>query len=220
MGEHAVDGVAPPVAPFAGGDHRLGKQRADLRVAAGHVVAAPAGRHFVESPGDGPRIIERFGGHVAGQRIVLAVVEQHGHGQVVTGAVGERGVTRQPVFEPVQHALQVRRPLPEVACGRFDVAVHQVAQEGDAVALGRRDADHRHAQRALEGALVHALAPRLGQVHHVEHEQQRPSQLDDLEGQVEVAVEVGRVDDEDDEVGGRRVGLQAEQHVAHDHLVG
>ena len=99
----------------------------------------------------------------------------------MTGAVGERGVTRQPVLEPVEHALQVRRPLAEVARGRFDVAVHQVAQEGDALAPGRRDADHRHAQRALERALVHALAAR-GPVHHVECKQHRPSQLDDLEG--------------------------------------
>ena len=46
------------------------------------------------------------------------------------------------------------------------------------------------------------------------------AQLDDLQREVQVAVEVGGVDHEHDQVGRRRVLLQAEQHVAHDALVG
>ena len=46
------------------------------------------------------------------------------------------------------------------------------------------------------------------------------ARLEHLRREVEVALEVGRVDHDDDRVGPRRVGAAAEQHVHRDHLVG
>ena len=166
------------------------------------------------------RIGERIGGDVPRERVVLAVIEQDRHRQVLPRPVGERGAAREPLLQPVEHALQVRRPLAEVPRRGLDVAVHQRAQGVEALALRGGDADHGHAESALERALVDAQPRGARGVHHVEHEQQRAPELDDLQRQVKVAVEVGGIDHEHDEVGRRRVVLQAEQDIAHDHLVG
>ena len=67
---------------------------------------------------------------------------------------------------------------------------------------------------------VDADALALGHVDHVQGDDDRHAQLQDLRGQVEVALEVGGIDDGDDDVGPRLAGLLAEDDVDRDHLVG
>ena len=59
-----------------------------------------------------------------------------------------------------------------------------------------------------------------GEVHHVEHEDDGPAEVEDLVDEVEVPLEVRGIDDAEDAVGLRRVGAAAEQDVAHHRLVG
>ena len=60
----------------------------------------------------------------------------------------------------------------------------------------------------------------LGHVDHVERDDDRHAQLQHLRRQVEVALEVGGIDDGDDDVGPRLARLLAEDQIDRDHLVG
>jgi len=59
-----------------------------------------------------------------------------------------------------------------------------------------------------------------GQIHHVEHENDGPAEVEHLMYEVEVSLEVGGVDDADDAVGLRHVGATTKEHIAHNGLVG
>ena len=135
-------------------------------------------------------------------------------------ALGQQLVPGQARLEALHDAREVRRQPAEADRRGLDVALQQAAQVADAGAAGGGDLDHRHAELLLERPLVDADAPRLGGIHHVERQNHRAADLEHLQREVEIAVEVGRVHHEDDQVGRRGVGLQAQQHVAHDDLVG
>ena len=60
---------------------------------------------------------------------------------------------------------------------------------------------------------------RRGHVDHVDRDDDRHAQIEHLAGQVEVAVEVGRIDDGDDDVRPRFLRSPAEQQIDRDHLV-
>ena len=59
----------------------------------------------------------------------------------------------------------------------------------------------------------------LGGVHHVQRNDHRSSDLDQLHAEVELPLEARGVEHEQREVGQRGVGLDAQEHVAHDHFV-
>ncbi len=59
----------------------------------------------------------------------------------------------------------------------------------------------------------------LGRVHHVQRDDHRPSDLDELHAEIELPLEARGVEHEQREVGQGSVGLDAQEHVAHDHFV-
>ena len=77
--------------------------------------------------------------------------------------------------------------------------IHQLA---DALVAGSANGDNRHAQQALEQVDVHGAAVGRHLVHHVERDDHGAVELHKLQRQVQVAFDVGGVDDIDDGVGG------------------
>ena len=71
----------------------------------------------------------------------------------------------------------------------------------DPAAEGGDDRDDRGAEKGLELGAVHFDALPLGQVHHVEGDDHRVPELDELERQLEAPAERRGVDDIDDEIG-------------------
>ena len=88
--------------------------------------------------------------------------------------------------------------------------VHGVLHElADAFVLCRRDGHHGHAELALEQVDVDGAAIGRDLVHHVKGDDHRPIELHELEREVEVALDIGGVDDVD-----HRVGLRLENKLA------
>ena len=67
---------------------------------------------------------------------------------------------------------------------------------------------------------VHANALVRGHVDHVQGDDDRHAQLEHLRRQIEIAIEVGGIDDGHDDIGPRLAGLSAEDDVDGHHLVG
>ena len=88
------------------------------------------------------------------------------------------------------------RQLPGL--GRAD---RRLDQRLNAVAGGGADRDDRHAQLLREAVRVDAAAVAGQLVHHVERQHRRHAQRQQLQRQIEVALEIRRVDDVDDAVG-------------------
>ena len=112
-----------------------------------------------------------------------------------------------------------------LACGAKvdvpgDLAVHRnvhrvVDKLVDTLVLHRGDGHDGNAERRLELVDAHRAAVRGELVHHVESEHHRDVELHQLQREIKVALDVGRVDDVDD-----RGGLLLDQEVArHDLLV-
>lgn len=76
--------------------------------------------------------------------------------------------------------------------------IHQLA---DALVAGSANGDNRHAQQALEQVDVHGAAVGRHLVHHVESDDHGAIELHKLQRQVQVAFDVGGVDDIDDGIG-------------------
>ena len=116
--------------------------------------------------------------------------------------------------DQVQRVLQVlakRQRLCRLAgLGRLDGRLGRL----DAVlALERADLNHRHAQRLGQGRRLDGAALLAHDVHHVQRNHDRNAKLHELGGQIQVAFQVGRVDDVEN-----RVGLLGDQIVAADHF--
>ena len=88
-------------------------------------------------------------------------------------------------------------------------------------ALADRDGlDHRHAELLLELARVEFQPVALGEVDHVEGDDRRQAEVDQLQREAEVIVEVGGVEHDQQRLGQPLALLLAEQHVARHRLVG
>ncbi len=95
---------------------------------------------------------------------------------------------------PVAH---IARREPSLARNR-DRDLQQVLH---ALGLAGHRSDHRHAEQCAEQLSVDRAAHRFGHVHHVQRDDDRHAKLDELRGQVEVALEVRGVHDVNDHVG-------------------
>ena len=73
----------------------------------------------------------------------------------------------------------------------FDRGLHKLVH---AAALERRGGNNRAAELAGELIDVDLVAVLLDEVHHVEGDDHRQAQLEDLRSQIQVALQVGRVD--------------------------
>ena len=93
---------------------------------------------------------------------------------------------------------------------------HDLADElADAVARSRADRHHRDAQSLRKLFHVHRAAVAGQLIHHVERQHRGHAQRKHLQREIEVALEIRRVDDVDD-----RVGLFIDDEVARDDLLG
>ena len=106
-------------------------------------------------------------------------------------------------------SAEANRPLPQWPAAPLRY------RRGDA--LGGEDGK---AQFLRESRHVDLGLPLPGQVAHVEHEDRRQPQIEDLAHQKQVALDVGGVDDAQDGVDATYVRLPAEQDVDRDHFVG
>ena len=97
-----------------------------------------------------------------------------------------------------------------MAFGRLDGRLGRL----DAVLSAQcADLDDRHAQRLGQRRRLDGTALLAHDVHHVERNYDRDAELHELGGQIQVAFQVGRVDDVEN-----RVGLLGDQIVAADHF--
>ena len=116
----------------------------------------------------------------------------------------------QGLFHIIGEAQGGRRDGPLLA--RLDGGLHHVFHTA---AFERGGLHDRAAQALREGVHVDLVAVFLHEVHHVEGHDRGDAQIDDLGGEVQVALEVRRVHQVDD-----RVGLAAHEVVAGDDLLG
>ena len=94
----------------------------------------------------------------------------------------------------------------------FDYGVQQVR---DALAFGSRDWNDRDAQLLRQLFDVDSVAAGAYLVHHVQRKDHRDVQLHQLKGQIQVAFQVGGIDDVDD-----GIGAVFDQKISGDHLLG
>ena len=93
----------------------------------------------------------------------------------------------------LEHRLPLSRGL-----GRLDRPVHQLL---DTRAAQRRNGDDGDTDLAFERGGVDLVARLLHRVHHVEGDDHGNVDLHELRGEIEIALQIGRVDDVDDAVG-------------------
>ena len=124
------------------------------------------------------------------------------------GNVRRRGMVLDQVGDAVDAAMQ-RTAIWAIGCAKVQTAgtlaeprhvqgvVHQLA---DALVAGSANGDNGHAQQALEQVDVYGAAIGGHLVHHVERDDHRTVKLHELQCQVQVALDVGGVNDVDDGV--------------------
>ena len=76
---------------------------------------------------------------------------------------------------------------------------------GDAALADGDGLDHRHAELCFEPLRIELEAVALGEIDHVERDDRRQPELDQLQREAEMIVEVGRVDDDEQ---ARRAGAR------------
>ena len=103
---------------------------------------------------------------------------------------------------------------------RLGLAPQGLAEHVQSFAFARHHGNHRNTQRLGQGLGVDLVPLIAGDVDHVENQQRRVSQFDDLGREVEVALEVGGIGDDHDQIRRGHVGHALEQDVAGDLLVG
>ena len=125
------------------------------------------------------------------------------------GNVRRRGMVLDKVGDAVDAAMQ-RTAVWTIGCAKVQATgtlaeprhvqgmIHQLA---DTLVAGSANGDNGHAQQALEQVDVHGAAVGRHLVHHVERDDHGAVELHKLQRQVQIALDVGSVDDVDDGVG-------------------
>ena len=222
-GQHAVDGnAALMLAAFAGAHHGFFAQ--SLNKAKAHIRQ----RCLAVQPGVAFQFGDRMPQHIGfvfvkiqrpfDQRIAL---HQLGGGKA-GGQPGTHGVVFDQVVDGVDAAVyRTVAPVGGIAKvdapGAFAVAgnVQRVFDQlVNALVFGGRNRHHRHAQQILQLVDHHGAAVGAHLVHHIQRQHHRDAQLHQLHGQIEVALDIGRIYDIYNAV---RVGVQ--QKVAGDDLL-
>ena len=103
---------------------------------------------------------------------------------------------------------------------RLGLAPQGLAEHVQSFAFARHHGNHRNTQRLGQGLGVDLVPLIAGDVDHVENQQRRVSQFDDLGREVEVALQVGGIGDDHDQIRRGHVGHALEQDVAGDLFVG
>ena len=125
------------------------------------------------------------GAEPGGDAQLLRVILNQMHHRV--DAAVNRGAVIAEVVNPRQHPV-------------FRHGHSLVDQLGDALSLGRHNRHHRHAQGPAQPLDVHraAVVPHL--VHHVQRHHRGDPQLQQLQGQIEISLNIGGVHNVDDAV--------------------
>ena len=125
------------------------------------------------------------------------------------GNVRRRGMVLDKVGDAVNAAMQ-RTAVWTIGRAKVQAAgtlaeprdvqgmIHQLT---DTLVAGSANGDNRHAQQALEQVDVHGATVGRHLVHHVERDDHGAIELHKLQRQVQIALDVGGVDDVDDGVG-------------------
>ena len=95
-----------------------------------------------------------------------------------------------------------------------------LAQLIESLAAAGDDGHHRHAHQSAQFLVVDAQAVLLGDIDHVQGNDHGHAQFQRLRGQVEVAVEVGGIDDRHDHIGPGFPLLLPQDDIHGHHLVG
>ena len=150
--------------------------------------------------------------------LVAIQVKRLGHQLVALNQLGRRKAHRDVrrhgmVLDQVGNAVDAAMQCAAVrSIGRTEVQatgalaeprhvqgmIHQLA---NALVAGSANGDNRHAQQALEQVDVHGATVGRHLVHHVERDDHGAIELHKLQRQVQIALDVGSVDDIDDGVG-------------------
>ena len=197
---HPIDAVGHGPADDAFAPHRLANQRVGEAVAAvgdedvavfvgaiGRLLGDPVGGLANARRHHGPRALvalqqlDRQPLHVGGRRDGDALEQRLEFGQRVLDL-------RAVAQVDLRHPALARRPV--------DLG----AQMRDAVAAAGDHRHHRTAEPCGQRVDIDADAPVAGDVHHVERHQHRHPHFQQLRRQVQVPLEVGGVEDIDDEV--------------------
>ena len=93
-------------------------------------------------------------------------------------------------------------------------------QLDDAGAFARDHRDDGHAEPFAQRHQINDEAVFLRDVHHVQRDDDGDAEFEHLRGDVEVAVQVGRIHDGDDHIRARNTGDATEQEVARDGFIG
>jgi hypothetical protein len=109
---------------------------------------------------------------------------------------------------------------PTVAGEREVGAAEREPELDEALAVDGLAGDDGDAELLFQPGDPHGEAGLGREVHHVQHEDDGPAEIEDLVHEVEITLEVGRIDDAQDAIRLWGVGAAAEQHVAGHGLVG
>ena len=98
-----------------------------------------------------------------------------------------------------------------------NIVLHRLSDAADqlihAFVAGGGDGHHRHAQTLRQGLDIHAAAVACQLIHEVQSQHRGYAQLQQLQGEVEIALDVGGVHDVDD-----AVGVTVHQKIVGNHL--
>ena len=97
---------------------------------------------------------------------------------------------------------------------------HRQPEFENSLAVRRLAGDDRNSQLVLEPRHPQVEPGSRRQVHHVQHQDHRPAEIEHLVDQIKIPFEIRGIDNADDAIGLRRVDAPAEQHVADDRFVG
>jgi hypothetical protein len=121
---------------------------------------------------------------------------------------------------------------PRPALNRGELALHARSLLGrdchaqrfldlvEPAAAHRHRLHHRHAEFGAEPLDVDAEPIAAGEIDHIERDHRWQPEIDQLEGEAEVIVEIGRVQHDQQRVGEALALLAADYHIARDRLVG
>ena len=139
----------------------------------------------------------------------LAVVLQQLDGQIAGGVAFAQGALHFQVFLYLLNAVFYLVSVVDVDVPVVGVLIlgalisldDGLEQFGHSLARGEDCGHHRHAEQARERVNVDVVAASLGLVKHVQGAHHAQVHVDELRGEVEVALEVGRVYHVDHHVG-------------------
>ena len=220
MHDDLVDAVGDRRTGIGSAQHRLRTKTGNRFVAA--VDQRPGPIDALQFPPGLPTGQDRGGRLAQGRRTGDADCIPVGEKQQCLGACDQR------LFAVVldQRGLKLgngwrdrHRDVPAMARQRKVCPAHRQSQLEDALAVRRLAGNNRDAQLVFEPGNAQVKPRSHGEIHHVQHQDHGPAQIEHLMDQIQIPLDIRGIDDADDAVRLHRVGPSAEKDIAHDRLV-